>query len=148
MLRCTRMAACAAALLSSCFLFSQQPPSPDAASAAPRPAAAKVKTADAGKAADKTPKLTEDQKLALQLLETSEAASRGFEAPMRSYGLLQAASSLTGLAATPARSSLRHAFTASLEIHADDATKSRIQQDIFRGLLPLSQRDSEEERRC
>jgi hypothetical protein len=144
MLRAIRMAACAAALLSSSFLFSQQPPSPDAASAAARPAAAKVKTADAGKASDKTPKLTEDQKLALQLLETSEAASRGFEAPMRSYGLLQAASSLTGLDAARARSLLRDAFTASLEIHDDDDTKSRIQQEIFRTLLPLSQEDVEE----
>jgi hypothetical protein len=145
MLRAIRITACAATVLSSCFLFSQQQTSgQEEPKAAVRPAAAKVKTTDAGKAADKTPKLTEDQKLALQLLEMSEAASRGFEAPMRTYGLLQAASSLTGLDAARARSLLRDAFTASLEIHDDDDTKSRMQQEIFRTLLPLSQEDVEE----
>ena len=143
MLCAIRMAACAAALLSSCFLFSQQPANQGAARAV-RPPAAKAKATDAGKAADKTPKLTEDQRLALVLLETSEAASRGFEPPMRSYSLLQIGSSLSTIDASRARNLLRDAFTASLEIHDDDDTKSRMQQEIFRSLLPLSQEDVEE----
>jgi tetratricopeptide (TPR) repeat protein len=140
--RASRMTSFAAALLSSCLLFSQQA-SQDATSAM-RPAAVKAKTADTGKATAKKPKLTDDQKLALQLLETSEAASRGFEAPMRSYGLLQTGSSLTGLDAARARSLLGDAFRASLEIQDDDYTKARVQEEIFRTLLPLSQENVEE----
>jgi tetratricopeptide (TPR) repeat protein len=140
--RASRMTSFAAVLLSSCLLFSQQP-SQDAASAM-HPAAVKAKTADTGKATAKKPKLTDDQKLALQLLETSEAASRGFEAPMRSYGLLQTGSSLMGLDAARARSLLGDAFRASLEIQDDDYTKSRVQEEVFRTLLPLSQEDVEE----
>jgi hypothetical protein len=144
MLRAIRTTACTAALLSSCFLFSQQPSSQEAPTAIARPVAAKAKSADAGKAADKTPKLTEDQKLALQLLETSEAASRGFEAPMRSFGLMNVAQSLTGTDAARARSLLGDAFRATLEIHNDDDTKARLQEETFRTLLPLSQEDVEE----
>jgi hypothetical protein len=145
MLRAIRMTACAPALLLSCLLFSQQPSSPDAGSAAAvRPASAKTKPADAGKAPDKTPKLTENQKLALQLLETSEAASRGFEAPMRSFSLMNVAQSLTGTDQARARGLLRDAFTASLEIHDDDGAKFRMQREVFITLLPLSQEDVEE----
>jgi len=141
--RAIRITACATALLTSCFLFSQQPPSPDSAKGAARPVAAKTKTADK-KAVDKTPKLTDDQKLALQLLETSEAASRGFDAPMRSYGLMNVAQSLTGIDQARAQALLRDGFRATLEIHDDDDTKSRMQQEILRSLLPLSQADVEE----
>src|SRR5262249_39069424 len=141
--RAIRITACATALLTSCFLFSQQPPSPDSAKGAARPVAAKTKTADK-KAVDKTPKLTDDQKLALQLLETSEAASRGFEAPMRSYSVMNVAQSLTGIDQARAQALLRDAFRASLEIQDDDQTKSRMQQEILRALLPLSQADVEE----
>ena len=38
-----------------------------------------------------TPKLTDEQKQGYALLETSEASSRGLEAPMRTYGLMQIA---------------------------------------------------------
>jgi len=145
MLRVLRMTACTAALLSPCFLLSQTQASQDTPSApVVRPTSAKAKPADSGKAADKTPKLTDDQKLALALLETSEAASRGFEAPMRSFSLMNVAQSLTATDQARARSVLRDAFTASLEIHDDDDTKSRLQQEIFRTLLPLSQEDVEE----
>jgi hypothetical protein len=145
MLRAIRMTACLAALLlSSCFLFAQQPANQKSTGAPVRPTRVRVNPADAGQAADKTPKLTDDQKLALQLLEISEAASRGFEAPMRSYSLMNVAQSLTATDQPRARGLLRDAFTASLEIHDDDDTKSRIQEEILRTLLPLSQEDVEE----
>src|SRR5215471_4918389 len=129
---------CGSALLSPCLLLSQQAPKN-----AEHPTVATAKAAEAGKVADKKPKLTDDQKLALQLLETSEAASRGFEAPMRSYGLLQTGASLTGLDPARARSLLGDAFRASLEIQDDDYTKVRVQEEILRTLLPLSQEDVE-----
>jgi len=90
------------------------------------------------------PKLTEEQKLALQVLESSEASARGLEAPMRSYSLLQVASTFITRDDKKARSLLRDAFTASLEIQDDDDTKSRLQEDIFRVLLPLSLDDVQE----
>lgn len=144
MLRAIRISACGVAALSSCFLFSQTQPSENPTDAAAPPAVTKAESANTGKPADKKPKLTADQKLALQLLEMSEAASRGFEAPMRSYGLLQTASSLTGLDAGRARSLLGDAFRATLEIQDDDYTKFRVQEEVFRTLLPLSQEDVEE----
>jgi hypothetical protein len=143
MLRAIRIAGCVHALL-SCLLFSQQPSNQQATNPTGRPTTVRVKATDAGRTADKTPKLTDDQKLALQLLETSEAASRGFEAPMRSYGLMNVAQSLTGLDQARAQALLRDAFRASLEIHDDDYTRDRMQQEILRSLLPLSQADVEE----
>jgi hypothetical protein len=129
-------------LLCTIILFlgsslAQQPRQPSATQA---PASARKRAAETAKA----PKVSAEQKLALDLLETTEAASRGFEAPMRSYGLLQAASSLTTLDAPRARSLLRDSFTASLNIQDDDETKSVMQEEIFRTLLPLSQSDVEE----
>lgn len=90
------------------------------------------------------PKLTDDQRLALNILESSEAASRGLEAPMRSYGLLQIASSFLTPDEKRSRALLRDAFTASLQVQDDVATKSRLQEDILRALLPLSLDDVQE----
>ena len=90
------------------------------------------------------PKLTEQQKRALDILEASEAASRGLEAPMRSYGLLQISASLPVPDDKRSRALLHDAFTASLEIHDDDETKTRLQEDIFSALLPLSLDDVQE----
>jgi tetratricopeptide (TPR) repeat protein len=90
------------------------------------------------------PKLTDDQKLALNILESSEAASRGLEAPMRSYALLQIASSFPTPDEKRSRALLHDAFTASLQIQDDDATKSRLQEDILRAMLPLSLEDVQE----
>jgi hypothetical protein len=90
------------------------------------------------------PKLTEQQKEALDLLETSEATSRGLESPMRSYGLLQISASLPVPDEKRSRALLHDAFTASLEIHDDDDTKTRLQEDIFAALLPLSLDDVQE----
>ena len=104
----------------------------------------KVKKVAATEPAKGAPKLSEEQKLAFSTLEVSESTSRGFEAPLRSYGLLQIGSTFTTIDANKARGLLRDAFTASLEIHDDDDTKSHIQQEIFRALLPISQADVEE----
>jgi hypothetical protein len=103
-----------------------------------------AKNVSATESANEAPKPTEEQKLAFQTLEVSEATARGFQAPMRSYGLLQIGSTFTTLDATKSRGLLREAFTASLEIRDDDDTKVRLQQDIFRTLLPVSQQDVEE----
>ncbi|HSM85552.1 MAG TPA: hypothetical protein VLT16_05350 [Candidatus Limnocylindrales bacterium] len=85
-----------------------------------------------------SPKLTEDQKFALDLLEASEASARGLEAPMRAFSLLQIASAPAVIPAKKARALLGDAFLASLEVHDDDDTKVRLQEDILRALLPLS----------
>jgi hypothetical protein len=129
--------------LSSCLALAQeQPVQPRNSHDGSRAAA--VKKVSATEPAKEVPTLTEEQKLAFQTLESSEGASRGFEAPMRSYGLLQIGSTFVALDPAKARGLLREAFTASLEIHDDDDTKSRMQQEIFRTLLPLSQEDVEE----
>lgn len=132
-----------AVLLVSCLMPAQQqqPSQPDSAR---RNGAAAVKKVAATESPKEAPKLTEEQKLAFQTLEASEGATRGFEAPMRSYGLLQIGSTFATLDAVKARGLLRDAFTASLEIHDDDDTKSRMQQEILRVLLTLSQEDVEE----
>lgn len=134
---------CLTALLLACLALAQQQPSQtdNTGDAARAPKTKKVAAKEADKEA---PKLTEDQKLAYSTLEMSESASRGFEAPMRSYGLLQIGSTFSTLDASKARGLLRDAFTASIEIHDDDYDKSRLQQEIFRTLLPLSQDDVEE----
>jgi hypothetical protein len=85
-----------------------------------------------------------DKQLALQMLETSDAQARGFEAPMRSYSLLQIAQVYLTIDPEKARGLLGDAFTASVGIQDDDQTKSRLQEEIFRTLLPLSQADVEE----
>ncbi len=85
-----------------------------------------------------------DKELALQMLETSDAQARGFEAPMRSYSLLQIAQIYATIDPEKARGLLADAFTASVGIQEDDSTKTRLQEEIFRTWLPLSQTDVEE----
>src|SRR5262249_23373062 len=106
--------------------------------------AAAAKKTSAVPAEKEGPKLSDEQKLAVQLLETSEAASRGFEAPMRSYSLLQVASSFVTLDQPKARGLFRDAFTASRGIQDDPGIKTQLQQEILRALLTLSQEDVEE----
>jgi hypothetical protein len=106
--------------------------------------AATAKKTSAKPAEKEGPKLSDEQKLAVQLLETSEAASRGFEAPMRSYSLLQIASSFATLDQAKARGLFRDAFSASLGIQDDPGIKTQLQQEILRSLLALSQEDVEE----
>ena len=85
-----------------------------------------------------------DKKLALQMLEISDAQARGFEAPMRSYALLQIAQIYVTLEPEKARGLLGDAFTASVGIQDDDSTKARLQEEIFRTLLPIAGQDERE----
>ena len=85
-----------------------------------------------------------DKELALQMLEVSDAQARGFEAPMRSYSLLQIAQIYATLDPEKARAVLADAFTASVGVQDDDSTKTRLQEEIFRTWLPLSQAVVEE----
>jgi hypothetical protein len=93
-----------------------------------------------------TPKLTDEQKQGYALLESAEASSRGLEAPMRTYGLLQIATAYPAKddQGKKQRQLLRDAFISSLEIHDDNETKTELQTQTFRALLPLSQDDVEE----
>ena len=85
-----------------------------------------------------------DKQLALQMLEISDSEARGFEAPMRSYSLLQIAQIFVTINPEKARGLLGDAFTASLGIQDDDYTKGMLQEEILKALLPLSQADVEE----
>src|SRR5215475_4809120 len=117
-------------LLLTGFALAQQPAANTQSGGTPK---AKVRTTAATDISK--PKISEEQKLAMQLLDTSEAASRGFEPPMRSYSLMNVAQSLTGIDQARAQALLRDAFRASLEIQDDDQTKTRMQQEILRTLL-------------
>jgi hypothetical protein len=111
----------------------------------PPPAQPKAKRVSAS-AKKATPKLSDEQKQGYALLETSEASSRGLEAPMRTYGLMQIATAYptTGSETKKTRELLRDAFTSSLEIEDGNETKQELQMEIFRALLPLSQDDVED----
>lgn len=132
-----RLSIAVACLSLASSALSQEVTLKEAAPAATRPVAATTNVAA-------KPKLTQQQKQALDILEASEAASRGLESPMRSYGLLQISASLPVPDEKRSRALLHDAFTASLEIHDDDDTKTRLQEDIFAGLLPLSLDDVQE----
>jgi hypothetical protein len=132
-----RLSIAVGCLCVSSFALGQEASPKDAAPAAARRVAATANV-------PAKPKLTEQQKEALDILEASEAASRGLESPMRSYGLLQISASLPVPDEKRSRALLHDAFTASLEIHDDDETKTRLQEDIFSALLPLSLDDVQE----
>src|SRR5262249_28330896 len=80
-------------LFSSSVLSQQQPASPETANATGH---ANVKNVAAAEASKET-KLTDDQKLAYETLEASEGSARAFQAPMRSYELLQIGSAFATL---------------------------------------------------
>ena len=92
----------------------------------------------------KAPKLTPDQILANQTLESAESQARGLEAPMRSYSLLQIAEAFAASDPAKARGLLQDSFSASLAIQDDPFAKENLQLDIFRALLPISLSDVEE----
>jgi hypothetical protein len=92
----------------------------------------------------KAPKLTPDQILANQTLESAESQARGLEAPMRSYSLLQIAEAFAASDPAKARGLLQDAFSACLAIQDDPFAKENLQLDIFRALLPISLSDVEE----
>ncbi len=130
----------AAAIVLCSFLFAQEPARQE--QQVQRVSESKTTGEDVGPKKPKIP--VKDRQLALQMLETSDAQARGFEAPMRSYSLLQIAQVYVTFDSEKARSLLGDAFTASVGIQDDDQTKSRLQEEIFRTLLPLSQADVEE----
>jgi len=107
-------------------------------------AATSTSKSDSKGAAIKAPKLTPDQVLANQTLESAESQSRGLEAPMRSYSLLQIAEAFVASDPVKARGLLQDAFSASLAIQDDAFAKETLQQDILRALLPISLSDVEE----
>ncbi len=86
----------------------------------------------------------EDRLLAMQTLEIAESTSRGFEPPMRTWGLLQLGQTFSADKPAKAIELLKDAFTASLSVADDPETKESLQDEIFRALLPLSQADVEE----
>ena len=131
-----------AAIMLCPFLFAQQPP-PQQEQQVQQVSENKIAGKEGeAKAGPKIP--AKDKQLALQMLEISDAQARGFEAPMRSYSLLQIAQIYVAIDPEKARGLLGDAFTASVSIQDDDQTKSRLQEEIFRILLPLSQADVEE----
>jgi hypothetical protein len=126
-------------------ILAQQPA--DTSEKASAPAVRAVKSTSKGDskaAAPKAPKLTPDQILAYQTLESAESQSRGLEAPMRSYSLLQIAEAFTVSDPAKARGLLQDAFSASLNVQDDLFARENLQQDIFRVLLPISLSDVEE----
>ena len=108
------------------------------------PAAKSTSKSDSKAAAHKAPKLTPDQILANQTLESAESQARGLEAPMRSYSLVQIAEAFTVSDPAKARGLLQDAFSASLSVQDDPFARENLQQDIFRALLPISLSDVEE----
>ena len=126
-------------------ILAQQPT--DTREKANTPAVRAVKSiskGDSKAAASKAPKLTPDQILANQTLESAESQSRGLEAPMCSYSLLQIAEAFTVSDPARARGLLQDAFSASLSVQDDPFSRENLQQDIFHALLPISLADVEE----
>ncbi|HEV3040129.1 MAG TPA: hypothetical protein VHA33_20360 [Candidatus Angelobacter sp.] len=123
------------------FLFAQQP----AQQEQQVQQVAESKSAGKDVETKAAPKISaRDRELALQMLEISDSEARGFEAPMRSYSLLQIAQIFVPINPEKARGLLGDAFTASLGIQDDDNTKGMLQEEILKTLLPLSQADVEE----
>jgi len=133
-------------LVLSQITFAQKPaePADQVAMGVAQPPKSMNAVAADNKVDAKKPKLTPDQVMGNQILQSSENQARGLEAPMRSYSLLQIAAAFT--VSDPAKASglLQDAFSASLAIQDDPFTRDFLQQDIFRMLLPISQSDVEE----
>jgi hypothetical protein len=127
------------------IILAQQAANTNVKANAPVVSAAKsTSKGDSKGAAAKAPKLTPDQILANQTLESAESQSRGLEAPMRSYSLLQIAEAFAASDPVKARGLLQYAFSASLAVQDDAFAKETLQQDILRALLPISLSDVEE----
>ena len=86
----------------------------------------------------------EDRDEAIKLLDQSDAQSRSFDAPLRTYMLLQIAQAYLPLDKSKSQTLFKDAFTSSLEIRDDDDLKQRLQDPILTGLLTISQSDVEE----
>jgi hypothetical protein len=135
----------ASILVLSPITFAQKPvePANQVAMGAAQPPKSMEKVA-ADKVVAKKSKLTPDQVMGNQILESAESQARGLEASMRSYSLLQIAAAFAASDPAKARGLLQDAFSASLAIPDDSFTRDFLQQDIFRMLLPISQSDVEE----
>ncbi|HEV2990601.1 MAG TPA: hypothetical protein VG759_19350, partial [Candidatus Angelobacter sp.] len=141
MIFASKLRVAVAAIVLCPFLFAQQP----AQQEQQIQQVSENKTVGKEIGAKASPKIpAKDKELALQMLEISDAQARGFEAPMRSYSLLQISQIYVAIDKEKARSLLGDAFTASVGIQDDEQTQSRLQEEIFRTLLPLSQADVEE----
>ena len=108
------------------------------------PAAKSTSKGSSKTAVPKASKLTPDQILANQTLESAESQARGLEAPMRSYSLIQIAEAFTVSDPAKARGLLQDAFSASLSVQDDPFSRENLQQNIFQALLPISMSDVEE----
>jgi hypothetical protein len=135
----------ASILVLSPVTFAQKPvePADQVAMRAAQPPKSMENVA-ADKVVAKKSKLTPDQVMGNQILESAESQARGLEASMRSYSLLQIAAAFAASDPAKARGLLQDAFSASLAIPDDSFTRDFLQQDIFRMLLPISQSDVEE----
>jgi hypothetical protein len=132
------------AVLSQITLAQQTVETSEKASAPVVTVAKSTSKGDSKTAVPKAPKLTPDQILANQTLESAESQARGLEAPMRSYSLLQIAEAFTASGPAKARGLLQDAFSASLSVQDDAFARENLQQDIFHALLPISMSDVEE----
>jgi hypothetical protein len=132
------------AVLSQITLAQQTVETSEKASASVVTVAKSTSKGDSKTAVPKAPKLTPDQILANQTLESAESQARGLEAPMRSYSLLQIAEAFTASGPAKARGLLQDAFSASLSVQDDAFARENLQQDIFHALLPISMSDVEE----
>ena len=108
------------------------------------PSAKSTSRGNAKAVAAKVPKLTPDQILAHQTLESAESQARGLEAPMRSYSLIQIAEAFAASDPAKARGLLQDAFSASLNVQDDPFSRENLQQNIFQALIPISMSDVEE----
>src|SRR6202035_3829972 len=119
-MKTVRIFSLAVLLTAGSAVMAQQQQMEQQVKAAPAPAASKAPS----KA------VKEDQRLAMQLLEISESTSRGFEPPMRTYGLFQVGEIFTSSNKPKATELLKDAFTASLSIADDNDTKEALQNEI------------------
>lgn len=101
----------AVAVLSQITLAQQAVETSEKANAPLVTAVKSTSKGDSKGAAAKAPKLTPDQILANQTLESAESQSRGLEAPMRSYSLLQIAEAFAASDPPKARGLLQDAFS-------------------------------------
>ena len=133
-----------AVVVSQSLLAQQLTETTEKANTPAAPAAKSTSKGSSKTPVPKVPKLTPDQVLANQTLESAESQARGLEAPMRSYSLLQIAEAFAASDPVKARGLLQDAFSASLSVQDDPFSRENLQQNIFQALIPISMSDVEE----
>lgn len=83
-------------------------------------------------------KLTPEQVTGLELLDSCVNGARAFQPPMRSYALLQIASTNKQFELSKAKRLLAEAFRTSLAPQEDNRTRVWLQAEILRQMLPIS----------